>query len=270
MRVRVALGAVLVVALSAVGATGIASAAPGNNYTCSGGHWTGDPATSTFTSIPSGNYASISVTGVCNVVPDAVINVSGNINVAPRAVLDAQSAPSTITVGHNVTAGAGSVLGLGCQPFGYVPHAAHPCAVEDGGHSVITIKGNVTATGADTVLLNGITVAGNVTLTGGGGDIPWALKNNTVGGNFTVSDVTPEWLGALFNHIAGNLTLTNITATDPEDDGNAAVSVVVNTIGKNLNCENLGPRLTGGAIPGEFNIVGHKTTGQCVGLLSGF
>jgi hypothetical protein len=28
--------------------------------------------------------------------------------------------------------------------------------------------------------------------------------------------------------------------------------------------------LTGGAIPGEFNIVGHKTTGQCVGLLSGF
>ena len=269
MRVRVALGAVLVVALSAVAATGMASAAPGNNYTCSGGHWTGDPATSTFTSIPSGNYASISVTGVCNVVPDAVINVSGNINVAPRAVLDAQSAPSTITVGHNVTAGAGSVLGLGCQPFGYVPHAAHPCAVEDG-HSVITIKGNVTATGADTVLLNGITVAGNVTLTGGGGDIPWALKNNTVGGNFTVGDVTPEWLGALFNHIAGNLTLTNITATDPEDDGNAAVSVVVNTIGKNLNCENLGPRLTGGAIPGEFNIVGHKTTGQCVGLLSGF
>jgi len=27
--------------------------------------------------------------------------------------------------------------------------------------------------------------------------------------------------------------------------------------------------LTGGAIPGEFNIVGHKTTGQCIGLLSG-
>ena len=31
----------------------------------------------------------------------------------------------------------------------------------------------------------------------------------------------------------------------------------------------LGPRLTGGAIPGEFNIVGHQTTGQCVGLQSG-
>ena len=137
------------------------------------------------------------------------------------------------------------------------------------GHSVITIKGNVTATNADTVLLNGITVNGNVTLTGGGGAIPWALKNNTVGRNFTVRNVMPDWLGVLFNHIGGNLTLTNITATDPEDDGNAAVSVVVNTIGENLNCEHLGPRLTGGAIPGEFNIVGHKTTGQCIGLLSG-
>jgi len=80
----------------------------------------------------------------------------------------------------------------------------------------------------------------------------------------------PEWLGVLFSHIGGNLNLTNIWSTDPDDDGNAAVSVVVNTIGKNLNCQNLGPRLTGGAIPGEFNIVGHKTTGQCVGLLSGF
>ena len=270
MRFRFALGAVMVVALSAVAATGIASAAPGNHFTCSGGHWTGDPTTSTFTSIPSGNYASITVTGVCDVVPDAVISIGDNLNVAAGAVFDAQSAPSTITIGHNVTAGAGSLLGLGCQPFGYVPHAAHPCRVEDAGHSVITINGNVTATNADTILLNGITVNGNVTLTGGGGAIPWALKNNTVGHNFTIRNVTPDWLGVLFSHIGGNLTLTNITATDPGDDGNAAVSVVVNTIGENLNCEHLGPRLTGGAIPGEFNIVGHKTTGQCIGLLSGF
>jgi hypothetical protein len=253
MKFRFALGAATLAVLCAVAVAGVASAAPPNNYTCSGG------------SIPGGNYANITVTGVCDVVPDAVINVSGNINVAAGAVLDAQSAPSTITVGHNVTAGAGSLLGLGCQSN--TAHAPHPCTVEDG-NSVITVNGNVTADSADTVLLNGISVGRNVTLTGGGGDIPWALKNNTVGGNFTVSDVRPEWLGVLFNHIGGNLNLMNITATDPEDDGNAAVSVVVNTIGKNLNCENLGPRLTGGAIPYEVNIVGHKTTGQCVGLKS--
>jgi hypothetical protein len=259
MRRFVLLMAALVTATGMVvawsGAAGAArSSAP---YTCAGGD------------IPSGTYASITITGFCDVVPDAVINVVGNINLAAGAFFDAQSAPSTITVGHNVTAGAGSLLGLGCQPFGYVAHAPHTCSIEPDGHSVITVNGNVTATDADTVLLNGITVNRNVTLTGGGGDIPWALKNDTVGGNFTVSDVMPQWLGVLFSHIGGNLNLFNITATDPEEDGNGAVSVVVNTIGKNLNCEGLGPRLTGGAIPGEVNIVGHNTTGQCVGLLSG-
>src|SRR5207302_181036 len=74
MRFRIALGAVMVMGLCAVVAAGIASAAPPNNYTCSGG------------SIPGGNYASITVTGFCDVVPDAVINVSGNINVAPDAL----------------------------------------------------------------------------------------------------------------------------------------------------------------------------------------
>ena len=241
MRRLVVLMTALVAATSIVVASaGAAGAAPSSTpYTCAGGD------------IPSGTYASITVTGFCDVVPDAVINVVGNLNVAAGAFFDAQSAPSTITVGHNVTAAAGSIFGLGCQPFGYVAHAPHTCAIEPEGHSVITVNGNVTATDANTVLLNGITVDGNVTLTGGGGDIPWALKNNTVGGNFTVIESCA------------------ITATDPEDDGNAAVSVVVNTVGRNLNCEGLGPRLTGGAFPGEFNIVGHKTTGQCVGLLSG-
>src|SRR3954467_4112994 len=58
--------------------------------------------------IASGNYASITVSGACGIQPGAVIKVVGNINVATGAVLDAQSAPSTITVGHDVTAAAGS------------------------------------------------------------------------------------------------------------------------------------------------------------------
>jgi hypothetical protein len=267
MRFRLTLGTALVVVLSAVAATGIATAAPGNNYTCSGGNFTGNPATSTFISIPSGNYASITVTGVCNVVPGAVINVTGNINVAAGALFDAQSKPSTITVGHNVTAGAGSLLGLGCESH-------HPCVDSEGNpdfnaSSVITVNGNVSATGAFFVLLNGITVNGNVTLTGGGGGgnggNDWAEKNNTIGGNLTISDVTPDWLGVLFSNVGGNVNLSNITAQDPDDVGfGAAVSVFTNTVGKNLNCSNLGPRLTGG----QSNGVGHKATGQCVGMVA--
>jgi len=266
MRFRIALGAVMVVALSAIaaiGATGVADAAPGNDYTCTGG----DFASGTFTSIPSGTYARISVSGVCNIAPGAVINVVGNIDVAPGAVLDAQSAPSTITVGHNVTAGAGSLLGMGCQPSNTIGmFAGVPCEADPTGHTTIAVAGNVTATNADTVLLRKLTIAGNVTLTGGGGEIPWSIKGNTIGGNLTISDVAADWLGVQFNRIGGNATLTNITALDPGDPGRT-VAVVENTVANNLICMGLAPGVSGGFIPGEVNHVGHKALGQCASLV---
>lgn len=175
---------------------------PRERYTCTGG----DFASGNLTHIPSGEYSTITVKGACDVPADAVINV-GNVYVAAGAVFDAQSAPSTITVKHNVIAGPGSLLGLGCQPPAYTGNSAHQCTVEPDGHSTITVKGNVTAVRADTVLLNGITVNGNVTLVAGGGDIPWAIKNNTIGSNLTIGGVTADWLGVLFNEIDGNATL---------------------------------------------------------------
>ena len=233
-------------------------------YTCTGG----DLASGNFTSIPSGNYASITVTGVCNIQPDAVINVVGNINVAPDAVLDAQSAPSTITVGRNVTAAAGSLLGMGCQPTNTIGmFAGVPCAVDPAGHTTITVNGNVTATDADTVLMRKMTVGGNVTLTGGGENVnPWSIKGNTIGRNLTISGVTAEFLGVQFNTIGGNATLTNITATDPGDPGRT-VAVVENTVARNLSCTGLAPGVSGGFIPGEVNHVGHNANGQCASLI---
>jgi hypothetical protein len=241
-------------ALSAGPAIAAGSSTP-TAYTCTGGE------------IPSGNYASITVSGVCDIQPGAVINVVGNINVAAGAVLDAQSAPSTITVGHNVTAAAGSLLGMGCQPTNFIGRfAGVPCAADPTGHTVITVHGNVTATDADTVLLRQLTVGGNVTLTGGGGEIPWSIKGNTIGGNVTISGVTADWLGVQFNRISGNATLTNITATDPGDPGRT-VAVVENTVGRNLTCTGLAPGVSGGFIPGEVNHVGHKANGQCAALV---
>jgi len=254
IRLRI-LGALAVAAALALPTGSAMAAAPGPMpYTCSGG------------GIPSGDYASITVTGFCGVAPDAVITIVGNLNVGAGAVLDAQSAPSTITVGHNVTAAAGSLVGLGCQPPSYTHNSGHECAVEPEGHSIITVNGNVTATNADTVLLNGVTVMGNVTLTGGGGDIPWAIKNNTISGNLTVSEVTADWLGVLFNSIGKNATLTNITATDPGDPGRL-VFVVRNTIGRNLTCMGLAPGVSGGFFPGSVNVVGRHAIGQCASLV---
>jgi hypothetical protein len=192
-------------------------------YTCTGGDFSPANPTGNLTSIPSGTYASITVKGACAVAPDAVITVIGDVNLAPDAMLDAQSAPSTITVGHNVTAGPGSLLGLGCFPNPPGHTTGHPCVVEPDGSSNITVDGNITAWAANTVLLDGITVEGNVTLIGSEGTataterataIPWAIKTNTIGGNLIVADMTPIWVGVIRNHVDGNVILFNIHITD--------------------------------------------------------
>jgi hypothetical protein len=223
-------------------------------YTCTGGD------------IPSRTYASITVVGACSVPADAVIRVLGNVRVMAGASLDAQSAPSTITVGHNVTAGSGSFLGLGCQPPSYTSNSGHECTDEPTEHSTITVKGNVTAVDAAAVLLNGITVKGNVTLIGGGGPIPWSIKNNTIGRNVTVVGQTTDWLGLLFNSIGGNATLLYITLHD-EHPGAPGVYVVRNTIGRNLICTGLSPGVSGGFVPGSVNVVGRHAIGQCASLV---
>jgi hypothetical protein len=288
MKFRILLGAAMVAASTGVatgllGTAGIASAAPSRSapYTCSGGEVNfADPPLSTYApDIPSGTYSSLTIEGVCEPAPNAVITVVGNITVAPGGVLDAQGNPSTITVGHQVIAEPGSFLALGCLPHPPGHFYGHPCGTSlvgnplDGidpatARSQITVNGNLTADGANTVVLNGITVMGNVALTGGGGPIPWAIKLNTIGGNIIVSGVTPDWVGLVKNTIGGNANLSNITITDPTDP-TPTVQIALNTVGKNLNCSKIGPYLSGGAIPGEVNTVGGKATGQCQNLQSG-
>jgi hypothetical protein len=279
MRFRTLVGAAMMAAVATglVGTTSIASAAhsstPPMAYTCTGGARPGlDPSAWTFVPIPSGTYSSLTVTGVCQTAPGAVINVVGNVNVAAGAVLDAQSFPSTITVGHNVIAASGSLLGLGCLPNPTGHTTGHPCIDPTTGtptstteYSTITVDGNVIATDADTVLLNGITVNGNVVLTGGGEDVNvWPIKDNTILGNLIVSGVTPNWLGVMVNHIGGNAILTNITITDPGDP-TPTIFIASNTVGQNLICTGLGPYVAGG-FPGEHNVVGNKAIGQCANL----
>lgn len=252
MRLRV-LG-ILAVAGALAFSGGPATASGPGSHTCTGGD------------IPSGTYKSIAVKGDCSVPAGAVINVIGSVTVASGAVFDAQSAPSTITVGRNVTGGRGSLVGLGCQPPAYTGNSAHECLVEPEGHSTITVHGNIAVTNAAAVLLNGITVNGNVTLSGGGSEIPWSIKNNKIAGNLTVTGQRTEWLGVLFNEVGRNVTLNNIALSDPHP-GAPGVYVVRNTIGRNLNCQGLTPGVSGGFVPGSVNVVGRNATGQCASLV---
>lgn len=249
------LGTLTVAAALALTTAPAMAAAKPSAYTCAGGE------------IPSGHYASLTVTGMCSVAADAVITVDGNVTVAAGAMLDAQSVPSTITVGRNVTGAAGSLVGLGCQPPSATGNSAHECLDDPAGVSDITVHGNVTVTDAHTVLLNGVAVHGNVTLVGGGAEIPWAIKNNTIGRNLNVSNVTAEWVGVLFNTIGGNATLTNITVTETHPGAALAVFVVRNDVGRNLNCSGLGPNVSGGFVPGSVNVVGRNANGQCAALV---
>ncbi len=233
--------------------------------TCTGG----DFATGNLIDIPSGTYSSITVKGACDVPADAVIHVIGNVIVRPGAFLDAQSAPSTIIVGHDVYAAPNAFVGLGCQPTSYTGNSAHPCMVEPDGHSTITVKGSIRAWDAALFLLNGVKVKGNVTMLGGGNEmIPWSIKNNTIRGNLTVGGQTTEWLGVLFNHVGKNVRLFDITVNDPGDPA-PTMFIVENTIGHNLYCTGLAPAVSGGFFPGEVNTVGGHTFGQCKNLPSG-
>src|SRR5271170_4046932 len=262
MKFRILFGGAMMVASAAVatglvGPTAIASAQPVSTwpgeYTCTGG----DFASGNLTSIPSGVYASITVRGACAPAPNAVINVIGSVNVGPGAVLDAQSAPSTITVGRDVLAAPGAILGLGCLPNPVGHMTGHPCTVDPTESSNITVNGNVIAWGANTVLLNGITVRANVALIGGGEQAgnPWPIKLNTIGGNLLVAGATPEWLGVLVNNVGGNVFLTNITAAAGE-----TMDVGANTIGRNLGCWGLAPAVSSGF--GANNTVGGQALGQ--------
>lgn len=261
MNIRVKMLGVAAVTAAMMFAAGPALATPvhsswsghnGGSITCAGG------------TIGSGTYDNITVTGACSVTAGAVVNVTGNITLTKGATLDAQSAPSTITVAHDVTALSGALLGLGCQGS---TDAFHPCAGDYAGQqSTITVNGNITAWNAATVLLNGLTVRGSITALGGGSPIPWSIKHNTVGGSITVAGQTTNWIGVLFNQIGGNVTLLHIAITDT-DPGAHGAFVVQNTIRHNLFCFGVTPTVTGGLFPGEpLNTVGGRAFGQCAAL----
>lgn len=258
MRRRVLVTLALASALALPGAPAMANGQGGGHhpaaYTCSGGD------------IPSGVYGSITVTGDCSVSTDAVIKVAGSVRVRPGASLDAQTAPSTIIIGGDVIAASGSVLGLGCQPPSLTGNSAHECAAAPDGHSVIAVKGDVTAVKATLVALNGIAVKGSVRLIGGGGPNYWSIKNNVIGHNLTVAGQTVAWIGVMFNQIGGNATLLLITVQD-EHPGAPGVYVVSNTIGRNLVCVGLEPGVSGGFVPGAVNVVGGGAYGQCQSLV---
>ena len=274
--------AVLVVGvggLSGLGAAVLSTTAPagassGAAYTCTAGN------------IPAGTYASVTVSGIC-FARAGNVTVTGNLTIEPGALLDARApgdpastpkVPAVVTVGGNVVVGAGGVLWLGCS-------------VQVGCNDATTydhIGGNITATGAQGVVIHSATVAGSVTISGGGGGAtsctvsgePWAtdatalatsytpahpslppyddVETTVVGGGLTVSGVTTCWIGAIRNHVTGNVTFADDRSIDP--DGNEDMA---NLVTGSLSCTADTPAIHFGDSGAAPNIVGAGAIGQC-------
>lgn len=246
------LGAVMLAGALLWGAAPAMAATPAAaDYTCTEG------------TVPSGTYSTLTIAGMCGVEGGADIHVTRSLMVLEGAVFDAQSAPAVITVDRNVISATGSMLGLGCQPA--VPgNSGHPCASDPEGSSDISVSGNITVNGAIGVFLNGLAVGGNVTVTGGGSDIPWSIKNNSIDRNLTVHGITEEWIGVMWNRVGGNVTLSDIEMTGLDDEAGTGLNdvfVVRNEIGRNLTCS--------GLVPGVFgygNMIGRNAAGDCAAL----
>jgi hypothetical protein len=234
-----------------LGATAAASASGNAPTTCSG-------------NLATGTYAGLVVTGSCTVPAHARVTINGKVRIGPNAVFDAQT-DSRVTINGSVEAAHGSLFGLGCT-------FAHPC--DDGnppaaGMTHDVVRGNVTLNHVFNAAINGSRIDGNITSTGGGAGlldpetefVPFSIKDDVVGGNITIHNLTTVWFGVIRTQVGGNVTLQNISLSDP--DGNEYVS---DDIGGNLNCRGDSPAPQVGDSEGAPNTIGGNALGQCAGL----
>lgn len=220
-------------------------------------------------------HGNLTVTGNAYVANGAALNVSGNLTIAPGACLDAFST-GTVTVGGNIKVGKGAVLGLGCSPGAIGPFP--PCGDTTTNDRV---GGNIIADHPLTMYLTAIRVSGNV-ISSGGGDITavdsengpglsFPVKENIIGGNLIIQGWAGAWVGALRNHVGGNLDFSqNIGArvgdTDPYVGVPDSSEVADNVVSGNLICHGNTPSAQLGDSGGGPNTVGGNKIGECAGL----
>lgn len=248
-----------------------AQAATAQAVTCSG-------------ELSSGTYLSVTVNDYCQVPNGAKVVVKGSVTVNTNAFFDAGTA-STLTVRGNVTAGQGAMVQIGCT-------VAHdPCGEEPGirpmsGSGWIPvfsndrINGSVLLSNVYNAAFNGVTIDGNLISDGGGAGLnsgdngSYSIKDDVIGGNVRVWDLTTDWFGIIRSNIGGYVDLRRIKNSrigeDDQPDGN---EVVANNIGQSLVCQNNSPKnqygdaVFEGPYPGYgANTVGGRATGQCAAL----
>jgi hypothetical protein len=283
MRLLPLLGGAALLAMVAL-PTSVASAAAttgsgASQYDCTGGN------------VPPGTYGSMIITGVCT-MNTGNVTIKGNLQVAPKALLDAvtpndpaskPTVPAVVTIRGNVLVDAGAVLLLGCSPN-------ISCGPPSPGITYDRIGGNLTALGAQGVVVHSATIGGYVTVLGGGGGkaahacaaqtagkpidqqlAPWSedpgldftpvytdFEDATIGGSLTVAGLDSCWIGSLRNEIGGNASYAGNNFGDPD-----AMEIDSNVIQGNLACFHNVPAVQFGDSNGAANLLGGHGFGEC-------
>lgn len=273
LRLAAVTSVVLGTVVIGAGAAGAAEFHPSSD-TCSG--------TVSSPGVLAGTYhGNVVVTGVC-AVDGGTATVEGNLTLAPGSTLNATfalndvtgSGTSSLTVFGDLTVGYGAVLGMGCEP-NYFPCSDDPNAATGGTlTSQDHVFGSLTAVGALTVIVHASTINGNMSYLGGGGGTTCAVptsgvlaalqsppyfdaEDNTVS-NLTITGLQTCWLGALRNHVRGNLVDSNNTDGDPDGE-----EVLANVIGGSIVCFNNSPAVQYGDSGSSPNEVRGAAFGEC-------
>jgi hypothetical protein len=265
----------LAVVVMGAGAAGAAEAHHGQLGRCTG--------TLARPGVLAGTFGGdVVVTGVCAVNGGAAV-IKGDLILARGAALNATFALndvagkgiSSLTVRGDITVGRGAVLGMGCEPD-FNPCSDDPAASAGGtltGHN--RVFGDVRASHALAVLVHASTIGGSMTVNRGGGGVTCAVpatgifsvlqspvfsdaEDNTIGGNLTVTGLRTCWLGALRNHVHGNIVDAGNKMADPD-----ANEVLTNVVHGSIACFRNTPAVQYGDSAGSPNQVHGHAFGQC-------
>ena len=244
--------------------------------------------------IAPGVYGNMVVTGICS-MPAGNVIILGNLTVTANGLLDAVTPgdpssspllPAHVVIEGNAYVGPNGVLVLGCSPnisCGPMAGTAAPAISDD------SIGGSLTAVNALGVVIHSTSIGGGVFINGGGGGAaggaasggcftapipaPWSedtalvnagfpqytdFEDNSIGGNFSITNMATCWIGSLRNQVAGSTTFVNDQSSDPD-----GMEVGNNLSGGNMTCYNDIPAVQfgdGGSAP---NLVGGAGLGQC-------
>ncbi len=275
LRLAAIISLAMATAVLGAGAAGAAEAHHQKPNTCTG--------TLAAPGVLTGTYrGNVVVTGVCFVNGGAAV-IKGDLILAPGSALNAtfalndvaKTGTSSLTVRGDIKVEYGAVLAMGCEPN------FNPCSDDSNAGTGGTLTGqnhvfgDVRGSQALAVLVHASTIRGDASLRGGGGGVTCAVpatgifaalqspvfsdfEDNTIGGALTVTGLQTCWLGALRNHVRGNVVDANNTMADPD-----ANEILANLVDGSIACFNNSPAVQYGDSAGSPNQVRRHAFGQC-------